>query len=356
MPLDETISTGQAGHITDHQEIAATLNGLSASYVAKAGGNTITDQQTFTDTGTSADVATISVIRTASYAGGTPGFVNGAIKVQTDVSAGVTAYEWGIRSVMNNSATAGENVAIYGQASKTAGAGPTWAGVFEVKDTSGVANPASGCVALEIDVDGTGTDASLNRIGVDLVARTLTGAQCEAFAGVRISGGGTGKWINGFLVNGTVTNGVRINTTAASAGVAVGGTTTVALSVDGTTTVGLDFSTATISGSAIRVARQQKIAWEPTSTLTQQMAGGANILQFIHTASERIGIDYDNSALRSNGTKVIGPRKTGWAVATGTATRTAFDTTTVTTAQLAERVKALIDDLHGTAGHGLIGT
>ena len=31
-------------------------------------------------------------------------------------------------------------------------------------------------------------------------------------------------------------------------------------------------------------------------------------------------------------------------------------TSTVTTEQLAERVKALIDDLHSTAGHGLIGT
>jgi hypothetical protein len=38
-------------------------------------------------------------------------------------------------------------------------------------------------------------------------------------------------------------------------------------------------------------------------------------------------------------------KSTGWAAATGTATRTTYDTTTVTTAQLAERVKALIDDL-----------
>lgn len=37
--------------------------------------------------------------------------------------------------------------------------------------------------------------------------------------------------------------------------------------------------------------------------------------------------------------------RTGWDAPTGTATRTTFDTTTVTTAQLAERVKALIDDL-----------
>ena len=54
--------------------------------------------------------------------------------------------------------------------------------------------------------------------------------------------------------------------------------------------------------------------------------------------------------------QVVGARKTGWGTATGSATRTSFDTTTVTLPELAERVKALIDDLHATAGHGLIGT
>jgi hypothetical protein len=62
------------------------------------------------------------------------------------------------------------------------------------------------------------------------------------------------------------------------------------------------------------------------------------------------------SGYKVNGTQVVLARRTGWTVSTGTATRTAFDTATVTTAQLAERVKALIDDLHNTAGHGLIGT
>lgn len=62
------------------------------------------------------------------------------------------------------------------------------------------------------------------------------------------------------------------------------------------------------------------------------------------------------TALRYRGTQVIGSRKTGWSVPTGTATRTAFDTTTVTLQALAEHVKALIDDLHSTAGHGMIGT
>ena len=54
-----------------------------------------------------------------------------------------------------------------------------------------------------------------------------------------------------------------------------------------------------------------------------------------------------------DGTQVVGNRATGWAAPTGTATRTTFATSTVTTAQLAERVKALIDDL---TTHGLIGT
>ena len=40
-------------------------------------------------------------------------------------------------------------------------------------------------------------------------------------------------------------------------------------------------------------------------------------------------------------------RLAGWARPTGTATRTTFDTATITLPQLAERVKALLDDLMG---------
>ena len=64
----------------------------------------------------------------------------------------------------------------------------------------------------------------------------------------------------------------------------------------------------------------------------------------------------NGTSLRYSTVTVLGARRTGWTVASGTATRASFDTSTVTTEQLAERVKALIDDLHGTAGHGLIGT
>lgn len=52
------------------------------------------------------------------------------------------------------------------------------------------------------------------------------------------------------------------------------------------------------------------------------------------------------------GAGVVGARKAGWTAPTGTATRSAFDTSTATATQLAERLKALIDDL---ISHGLIG-
>lgn len=70
--------------------------------------------------------------------------------------------------------------------------------------------------------------------------------------------------------------------------------------------------------------------------------------------------------------QVVGARKAGWAIATGTATRTTFATfagQTITNPPtqaevqaiddhvkiLSERMKATIDDLHSTAGHGLFG-
>ena len=77
----------------------------------------------------------------------------------------------------------------------------------------------------------------------------------------------------------------------------------------------------------------------------------------INTASpaHRLDVSGDSNTsgvFRVGGTQVMTSRRTGWAAPTGTATRTTFATSTVTTAQLAERVKALIDDL---TTHGLIG-
>ena len=60
----------------------------------------------------------------------------------------------------------------------------------------------------------------------------------------------------------------------------------------------------------------------------------------------------DGASIIIDNKQVVQERIGGWGTSTGTALKTAFDTGTVTTEELAKRVKALIDDL-GT--HGLIG-
>jgi len=60
-----------------------------------------------------------------------------------------------------------------------------------------------------------------------------------------------------------------------------------------------------------------------------------------------------SGAYKVDGVKVAGNRVTGWGVPTGAASRSAFDTATATTGQLAQKLKALIDDLRA---HGLIGS
>lgn len=61
---------------------------------------------------------------------------------------------------------------------------------------------------------------------------------------------------------------------------------------------------------------------------------------------------YQDGSIDIQGDQVLTNRQTGWTSPTGTAVRTSFNTATVTLPQLAERVKALIDDL---TTHGLIG-
>lgn len=54
-----------------------------------------------------------------------------------------------------------------------------------------------------------------------------------------------------------------------------------------------------------------------------------------------------------SGTQVVGARVTGWTAPSGTATRTGFDTASATVGDVAQALKAVIDDL---TTHGLLGT
>lgn len=62
--------------------------------------------------------------------------------------------------------------------------------------------------------------------------------------------------------------------------------------------------------------------------------------------------DVNTARIILRGSQVVGSRRTGWTAPTGIADRSTFNTATVTTEELARRLKALEDDL---TAHGLIG-
>ena len=65
--------------------------------------------------------------------------------------------------------------------------------------------------------------------------------------------------------------------------------------------------------------------------------------------------NFNNLRIRLNGNQVISERRTGWGSPSGTTSRAAFNSGTITHEDLAKVVAALIQDLHASTGHGLIG-
>jgi hypothetical protein len=171
------------------------------------------------------DFSTLLVDRRASHTGGTPGFANSGILAKTFVSAGNTNFEWAITGVVDNSATAGENVGGYFQGIKRA-TGPTWGATVEVIDKTGP-NPTTGAVGIEVDITGNGTDNNNARVGIDVAIRKddPSGSGCVGAFGVRLqSQAGSGY------------------------------------------TVGFDTSIATIYQSAFRMAQGQAISFDANAT------------------------------------------------------------------------------------------
>lgn len=143
---------------------------------------------------------------------------------------------------------------------------------------------------------------------------------------------------------------------------------------DGSATTGITFETNLINFTASLGIRADaaRIGGDSNYTTFSRASGandsllitnpGTGVIFFSLNGAETGRFDTASlnlatgKTIRINSQQIVGARKTGWALPTGTATRTTFDTATVTTAQLAERVNALIADFHSTAGHGLIGT
>jgi hypothetical protein len=121
-------------------------------------------------------------------------------------------------------------------------------------------------------------------------------------------------------------------------------------------------STNTLLG--INVAVPAAIIGNLFSLMATDMSGAALATSTLMNNSTTTALVKANQnilvPLNIAGNQVVKSRIGGWATATGVATRTTFDTATVTLPQLAERVKALLDDIFSSTAtsltsHGLIG-
>jgi hypothetical protein len=198
----------------------------------------------------------------------------------------------------------------------------------------------------------------------------------SATVGVRINTSTSGiGWLHGIIASGLVSTGFTVarNTVTPHTGVWVSAAGTYGVYVGAKELFTLESgSTPAFDANhnpTIGIALGQRAATsgdsnklrfistdsgsDETNWDVYNVAGGAGVgtLEYQFGGSTKIAFASLGRIL-VNGTQVVSDRQTGWSAATGTATRTTFATTTVTTEQLAQRVKALIDDL---SLHGLIG-
>jgi hypothetical protein len=281
----------------------------------------------FTFTGVANSAPNVEFIRNSSYTGGTVGFVTPAVQVLTNIGAADTNYEWGFLSVLNNLATGGNNVAIYGQGNKQS-SGPTWAGVMEARETVAINDPTSALVGLEVDNRSNGTDANFNRLGIDIVGArfNISGAATIISWGVRVQANSD--------PNVTFKTGFAVFN--ANVGVAFD----------------CGFALSVISAS-LRMAQGVPILFDTTATPAKLVSQGLGIDHF-GTAGTLANRLLNAGGLQVGGAQVVGSRNTGWNAWTGTLNNASvYDASTVTLVQLAQRVAAIQLAL---TTHGLLGT
>lgn len=323
--------------VKDQIDLKLAITDASATYVALSptANQTIEKPIGITAAG---DGYVTQFYRYAHYTGGTAGVVNSPLVGIVDVGSGVVDYQWGILGICYNSATSGQNVAIYAQGIKmTSGAGETWGMVAQVVDQSGVGNPTVATTAIEVDIGGNGTDTNLMRHGIGIYAQKDSSGAANVVVGHGIIFGGS---------SGTFTYGIAFGPAAVTA---------TAIALQGTTDIGLDFTAGTVNTTQIKFKPAGWVDLGSDGSLRMKIPnhGTDNQVRFYDGGTNGLGLDITNGDYYSYNTKVVGQRRTGWTAATGTATRSTFATSTVTLSVLAEHVKALLDDL---ITHGLIGT
>lgn len=162
---------------------------------------------------TTTDVYNVGILRNAPT-GGTSGFVNSGLRVETTVTGDTDSYEWAGLFKLNVSGTGGgEHVALYAQAFKDAN-NTAWSFCTELRET--VSNPTTGSLGIEVGMFVTGTDSSEMRHAIDISigsANNGTGTNIVSSA-IRISPSAgdpaRAQLTNGIQIKGRVTAAVDL--------------------------------------------------------------------------------------------------------------------------------------------------
>lgn len=157
----------------------------------------------------------------------------------------------------------------------------------------------------------------------------------------------------------TGTSGSNVFLISAADGFKQTGASTVAQLVNGKLTVTLGTQVTTVDAVKIQAKTGANFDWllaSGTNGSFLDLRNLANVSKVFITAGadDASGPAIDVAGpYKVSGLQVMGARKTGWSAPTGSSAKTSFDTSTVTVSELAQRVKAVLDDL---ISHGLIGT
>jgi hypothetical protein len=241
--------------------------------------------------------------------------------------------------------------------------------------TGFLANPAVGLInggmnavvdganmaGLEFFVIDNGFDVTGSGIIVQTARDEDTGALGTTWNGVRLQNIGSKAIDVGFMLTNSGSGyGAQVGLDLSSANFPAGATAwnQAAITLKAEQRIYFD-ATGTDAGAVSGIYRRPSgtgttyIDYDGVSSM-RHVVNGTATLQLTSTVVQANG--HVNLAsgkvLGVDNTQVVTSRRTGWAAPTGTPTRSTFDTGSVTLPQLAERVKALIDDL---TTHGLIG-
>ena len=212
------------------------------------------------------DYAAFRVDRIASGSGGTNGFVNSTVAVNTTTLSGVKSYSWGVTSLVednNTSADGTQNVAVYGTIRKHS-TGLSWAGCFEVTDyytTPGTGYAGGNAIGIEVTASAaaSSTDPNFTRVGVNVAGHIANGtAGAEWGRAFWASAVPNFRYREVYSNQATWSKAVLYNN---GAGTTTGSEAACFIRDDGSAPFGIDLSRATYTSSntAIALANNQVI-------------------------------------------------------------------------------------------------